>query len=113
MTSKSWVQLQFEICFYMSWLSTSEFKKHHLPVAPFQGLTDMPPEGSKRAGILLGCPSLDRGRPHHSRLNGRPPVLVQSFRSAYPMAVPGFEPRTSGVRGERVTTTTPTHVGRI
>ncbi|GAA52734.1 hypothetical protein CLF_108689 [Clonorchis sinensis] len=30
--------------------------------------------------------------------------------SAYPVAVPGFEPRTSDMRGERVTTTPPTHV---
>ncbi|GAA56361.1 hypothetical protein CLF_110705 [Clonorchis sinensis] len=30
-------------------------------VTPFQGLAAMPPEGSTRAGILPGCPSLDRG----------------------------------------------------
>ncbi|KER24221.1 hypothetical protein T265_08067 [Opisthorchis viverrini] len=29
--------------------------------APFQCLGSMPPEGSTRAGILPGCPSLDRG----------------------------------------------------
>ncbi|KAG5450060.1 hypothetical protein CSKR_113375, partial [Clonorchis sinensis] len=32
-----------------------------LPVAPFRCLTAMPPEGCTRAGILRGCPSLDRG----------------------------------------------------
>ncbi|KER20449.1 hypothetical protein T265_11011 [Opisthorchis viverrini] len=30
-------------------------------VAPFRCLTAMPPEGCTRAGILPGCPSLDRG----------------------------------------------------
>ncbi|KER24671.1 hypothetical protein T265_07718 [Opisthorchis viverrini] len=30
-------------------------------VAPFRCLAVMPPERSTRAGILLGCPSLDRG----------------------------------------------------
>ncbi|KAG5453453.1 hypothetical protein CSKR_100533 [Clonorchis sinensis] len=30
-------------------------------VAPFRCLAAMPPEGSTRAGILPGCPSLDRG----------------------------------------------------
>ncbi|KER31378.1 hypothetical protein T265_02423 [Opisthorchis viverrini] len=30
-------------------------------VAPFRRLATMPPEGSMRAGILSGCPSLDRG----------------------------------------------------
>ncbi|KAG5453153.1 hypothetical protein CSKR_106980 [Clonorchis sinensis] len=38
----------------MRWLSLSA-------VAPFRCLTAMPPEGSARAGILPGCPSLDRG----------------------------------------------------
>ncbi|GAA47340.1 hypothetical protein CLF_100242 [Clonorchis sinensis] len=39
--------------------------------------------------------------------------LRELISSAYPVAVPGFEPRTSDMRGERVTTTPPTHVGRI
>ncbi|KER29044.1 hypothetical protein T265_04232 [Opisthorchis viverrini] len=30
-------------------------------VAPFRCLTATPPEGCTRAGILTGCPSLDRG----------------------------------------------------
>ncbi|KER28727.1 hypothetical protein T265_13525, partial [Opisthorchis viverrini] len=30
-------------------------------VAPFRCLAAMPPEGSTRAGILAGCPSIDRG----------------------------------------------------
>ncbi|KAG5443916.1 hypothetical protein CSKR_100832 [Clonorchis sinensis] len=30
-------------------------------VTPFRCLAVMPPEGSTRAGILPGCPSLDRG----------------------------------------------------
>ncbi|KER32984.1 hypothetical protein T265_01071 [Opisthorchis viverrini] len=33
----------------------------HRSCAPFRCLTAMPPEGSTRAGILPGCPSLDRG----------------------------------------------------
>ncbi|GAA56871.1 translin-associated factor X-interacting protein 1 [Clonorchis sinensis] len=40
-------------------------------------------------------------------------LLLELISSAYPVAVPGFEPRTSDMRGERVTTTPPTHVGRI
>ncbi|KER26481.1 hypothetical protein T265_06272 [Opisthorchis viverrini] len=44
-------------------------------VAPFRCLAAMPPEGSTRAGILPGCPSLGRG----SRV-----------------AEVGFEPRTFG-----------------
>ncbi|KER26061.1 hypothetical protein T265_06635 [Opisthorchis viverrini] len=40
-------------------------------------------------------------------------VKLELTGSAYPMAVPGFEPRTCDMRGERVTTTPPTHVGCI
>ncbi|KAG5454972.1 hypothetical protein CSKR_105909 [Clonorchis sinensis] len=40
-------------------------------------------------------------------------LLLELISSAYPVAVPEFEPRTSDMRGERVTTTPPTHVGRI
>ncbi|KAG5453514.1 hypothetical protein CSKR_112259 [Clonorchis sinensis] len=40
-------------------------------------------------------------------------LLLELISSAHPVAVPGFEPRTSDMRGERVTTTPPTHVGRI
>ncbi|KER22198.1 hypothetical protein T265_09651 [Opisthorchis viverrini] len=38
---------------------------------------------------------------------------IELISSAYPMAVPGFEPRIPDMRGERVVTTPPTHVGRI
>ncbi|GAA55189.1 hypothetical protein CLF_107108 [Clonorchis sinensis] len=40
-------------------------------------------------------------------------LLLGLISSAYPVALPGFEPRTSDMRGERVTTTPPTHVGRL
>ncbi|KER26851.1 LOW QUALITY PROTEIN: hypothetical protein T265_13922 [Opisthorchis viverrini] len=36
-------------------------KKNRSAVAPFRCLAAMPPEGSTRARILSGCPSLDRG----------------------------------------------------
>ncbi|KAG5455075.1 hypothetical protein CSKR_104584 [Clonorchis sinensis] len=36
-------------------------------------------------------------------------LSVELISSAYPVAAPGFEPRTSDMRGERVTTTPPTH----
>ncbi|KAG5455245.1 hypothetical protein CSKR_106449 [Clonorchis sinensis] len=36
-------------------------KKNRSAVAPFRCLAAMPPEGSTRAEILPGCPSLDRG----------------------------------------------------
>ncbi|KAG5452728.1 hypothetical protein CSKR_102158 [Clonorchis sinensis] len=42
------------LCLY-NWLYPEEHS------APFQCLAAMPPEGSTRAGILPGCPSLDRG----------------------------------------------------
>ncbi|KAG5453392.1 hypothetical protein CSKR_110035 [Clonorchis sinensis] len=42
--------------------STIRQKKNCSAVAPFRCLTAMPPEGSTRAGMLPGCPSLDRGR---------------------------------------------------
>ncbi|KAG5441345.1 hypothetical protein CSKR_103221 [Clonorchis sinensis] len=35
--------------------------RHRKAVTPFRCLAAMPPEGSTRAGILPGCPSLDRG----------------------------------------------------
>ncbi|KER31849.1 hypothetical protein T265_01941 [Opisthorchis viverrini] len=35
--------------------------------------------------------------------------IARASCGAYPMTVPGFEPRTSDMRGERVTTTPPTH----
>ncbi|KAG5450137.1 hypothetical protein CSKR_112663, partial [Clonorchis sinensis] len=38
-----------------------KIKINHSAVAPFWCLTAMLPEGSTRAGILPGCPSLDRG----------------------------------------------------
>ncbi|KAG5449686.1 Actin-1 [Clonorchis sinensis] len=43
-------------------LKPHEPQKHHRSaVAPFRCLTAMLPEGSTRAGILPGCPSLNRG----------------------------------------------------
>ncbi|KER31817.1 hypothetical protein T265_02044 [Opisthorchis viverrini] len=36
-------------------------RKKRSSVAPFQCLTAIPPEGSMRAGILPGCPTLDTG----------------------------------------------------
>ncbi|KER21265.1 hypothetical protein T265_10367 [Opisthorchis viverrini] len=36
------------------------FEKNRSAVAPFRGLNAMPPEGSTRAGIRPGWPSLDR-----------------------------------------------------
>ncbi|KER20033.1 hypothetical protein T265_11334 [Opisthorchis viverrini] len=41
----------------------------------------------------------------------RVPLLLDPTSCAYPKAVPGFELRTSDMRGERVTATSPTHVG--
>ncbi|KER33906.1 hypothetical protein T265_00346 [Opisthorchis viverrini] len=40
-------------------------------------------------------------------------LLLERISSVYPMAVPGFEPRTPDMRGERVTTNPQTHVGCI
>ncbi|KER22716.1 hypothetical protein T265_09236 [Opisthorchis viverrini] len=40
-------------------------------------------------------------------------LLLELISSAYPMTVPEFEPQTYDMRGERVSTTQPTHVGRI
>ncbi|GAA53528.1 hypothetical protein CLF_110426 [Clonorchis sinensis] len=40
-------------------------------------------------------------------------VLIELISSAYPVAVTGSDSRTSDMRGERVTTTPPTYVGRI
>ncbi|KER27383.1 hypothetical protein T265_13810, partial [Opisthorchis viverrini] len=37
------------------------FKKNRSALTPFRCLASMLPEGSPRAGILSGCPSLDRG----------------------------------------------------
>ncbi|KAG5454455.1 hypothetical protein CSKR_113121 [Clonorchis sinensis] len=54
-------------------------------------------------------------RKHHKQeiqLGSRREALDSSFElisSAYPMAVPGFELRIHDMRGERVTTTPPTH----
>ncbi|KAG5451889.1 hypothetical protein CSKR_111264 [Clonorchis sinensis] len=39
--------------------------------------------------------------------------ILELISSAYPVAVPGFEPRTSDMRGERVTTTPPTHASEF
>ncbi|KER31855.1 hypothetical protein T265_12897, partial [Opisthorchis viverrini] len=36
-------------------------KKNPSAITPFRCLAAMPPEGSTRAGILPGCPSLDGG----------------------------------------------------
>ncbi|KER32172.1 hypothetical protein T265_01783 [Opisthorchis viverrini] len=41
--------------------SESSQEEKRSAVAPFRCLAAMPPEGSTRAGILPGCPSLDRG----------------------------------------------------
>ncbi|KAG5448981.1 Arginine/serine-rich coiled-coil protein 2 [Clonorchis sinensis] len=38
-----------------------KIKRNRSAVTPFRCLAAMPPEGSTRAGILRGCPSLDRG----------------------------------------------------
>ncbi|KER27956.1 hypothetical protein T265_05081 [Opisthorchis viverrini] len=38
-----------------------DLKSFRSAVAPFRCLTAAPPEGFTRAGILPGCPSLDRG----------------------------------------------------
>ncbi|KAG5446665.1 hypothetical protein CSKR_112978 [Clonorchis sinensis] len=43
------------------WQSRIAFReKHRSTVAPVPCLTAMPPEGSTRAGMLPGCPSLDK-----------------------------------------------------
>ncbi|KER25612.1 LOW QUALITY PROTEIN: hypothetical protein T265_14179, partial [Opisthorchis viverrini] len=42
-------------------VSTKKIKIKRSAVAPSRCLAAMPPEGSTRAGILPGCPSLDRG----------------------------------------------------
>ncbi|KER26348.1 hypothetical protein T265_06393 [Opisthorchis viverrini] len=110
-------------------------------VAPFWCLATMPLEGCTRAAILPDYPSLGRGNRDTTVLNypdvstrayeqyalinwtvrfarilgrhwTRVSLLLELISSAYPMAVPGFEPRTSDMRGERVSTTLPTHVGR-
>ncbi|KER27929.1 hypothetical protein T265_05133 [Opisthorchis viverrini] len=145
----------------------AQFKKNRSAVTPTRCLAAMLPEGSTRAGILPGCPNLDKGsrdaeadfeqwtfrsvnsrskhlshlahcalwpyldkdkcfiglkeepttycfETYHPRRHWtRVLLLLELISSAYPMAVPGFEPRTSDMRGERVTTTPPTHVGRI
>ncbi|KER33543.1 hypothetical protein T265_00652 [Opisthorchis viverrini] len=65
---------QFDSCPWMQSLrlrcarldTWSRFSKtlsfvYRFTVAPFRCLAAMPPEGSTRAGILSGCPSLDRG----------------------------------------------------
>ncbi|KAG5441639.1 Guanine nucleotide-binding protein subunit alpha-11 [Clonorchis sinensis] len=46
----SWIPVEFRAV-----------KKNRSAVAPFRCLTATPPEGSTRARILPGCPSLDRG----------------------------------------------------
>ncbi|KER29029.1 hypothetical protein T265_04218 [Opisthorchis viverrini] len=43
------------------WTAAVERSACTLAVAPFQCLAAMLPEGSTRAGIMPGCPSLDRG----------------------------------------------------
>ncbi|KER30208.1 hypothetical protein T265_03360 [Opisthorchis viverrini] len=57
--------------------------KHRSAVAPFRCLTAMPPEGCTRAGILSGCPSLDKGS-RKAEVGFEP----QTFRSATECAAP-------------------------
>ncbi|KER31367.1 hypothetical protein T265_02414 [Opisthorchis viverrini] len=46
---------------YAMWITLVDKKERkRSAVAPFPCLAAMPPEGSTRAGILPGCPSLDR-----------------------------------------------------
>ncbi|KER23338.1 hypothetical protein T265_08750 [Opisthorchis viverrini] len=47
-----------------------------------------------------------KNRKHSTRVS----LLLELISSAYPMAAPGFELRTTDMRGECVTTTPPTHV---
>ncbi|KER34021.1 hypothetical protein T265_00210 [Opisthorchis viverrini] len=101
-------------------------KRKRSAVASFRCLAAMPPEGSTRARILPGSPSLDREsrvaevafeprtfRSVNSRSNHLGHLAPELISSAYSMAMAGFEPRTSDMRGERVTTTPSTHVERI
>ncbi|KER32163.1 hypothetical protein T265_12862, partial [Opisthorchis viverrini] len=52
-------EVGFEPRTFRSWIF--RVVKRRSAVASFRCLTAMPPEGSKRGGILPGCPSLDRG----------------------------------------------------
>ncbi|KER21648.1 hypothetical protein T265_10070 [Opisthorchis viverrini] len=51
--------------------------------------------------------------PHQRGHRTRYSLLLELISIAYPMTVPRFEPRTSSMRGECLTTTPPMHVGRL
>ncbi|KER20778.1 hypothetical protein T265_10749 [Opisthorchis viverrini] len=73
-----------------------------------EGDTATPPTQVGRVRTFSSEQAMIGGK-HWTRVS----LLFELIGSAYPMAMPGFEPRTSDMRGERVTTTPPTHVGRI
>ncbi|KAG5453992.1 hypothetical protein CSKR_102097 [Clonorchis sinensis] len=54
-------------------------KSNRSAVAPFRFLAAMPPEGSTRAGILPGCPSLDRGS-QEAEAGFEPPLHLNCSR---------------------------------
>ncbi|KER28759.1 hypothetical protein T265_04454 [Opisthorchis viverrini] len=96
-------------------LSNGRFGEHKQKlsaVAPFRCLAAMPPEGNTRAGILPGCPSVDRGsqvaevgfEPRTFRCNTFPMPSCHATRRKHEARLP--KPRQRKSRGRGLVRTT-------